>query len=257
MVWTVFIQRKCFYLVALTQSTERTEVLVAFKQRRCFSVSRLIRVEAVWVLIAFKQRRCFSPRAGVCVVEMRGVGRFQTAKVFLLVAKSYRGTRSATGVDRFQTAKVFLLIATSCAVNWVRVLVAFKQRRCFSKKEYSSVRQHRGVGRFQTAKVFLLWTAFHKPTKWGVGRFQTAKVFLQRGWCPCAFRPGVGRFQTAKVFLRASAAQYNMALLGVGRFQTAKVFLHMGSPLTCNHIWCWSLSNSEGVSPVRRKLHNR
>ena len=131
------------------------------------------------VLVAFKQRRCFSPRAGVCVVEMRGVGRFQTAKVFLLVAKSYRGTRSATGVDRFQTAKVFLLIATSCAVNWVRVLVAFKQRRCFSKKEYSSVRQHRGVGRFQTAKVFLRKSSRRcRRTIRGVGRFQTAKVFL-------------------------------------------------------------------------------
>ena len=35
------------------------------------------------VLVAFKQRRCFSERRRVFTPGLRGVGRFQTAKVFL------------------------------------------------------------------------------------------------------------------------------------------------------------------------------
>ena len=37
---------------------------------------------------------------------------------------------------------------------------------------------------------------------------------------------------------------------GVGRFQTAKVFLrNLENQYVKEWKWCWSLSNSEGVSP--------
>ena len=46
-----------------------------------------------------------------------------------------------------------------------------------------------------------------------------------------------------------------MAARGVGRFQTAKVFLHDHQTYNeaADHVRCWSLSNSEGVSPSRQR----
>ena len=60
-------------------------------------------------------------------------------------------------MDCFYTAKVFLLklnIEHDALLN--TVLVAFKQRRCFSRDAGPYIEIRYGVGRFQTAKVFLL-----------------------------------------------------------------------------------------------------
>ena len=154
------------------------------------------------VLVAFKQRRCFSLSVRSAPRNLRGVGRFQTAKVFLRTWMRGGKTRS------------------------VSVLVAFKQRRCFSSRWPGTRKRIKGVGRFQTAKVFLPRVVrFHADIGCGVGRFQTAKVFLpnnakenrdysarcwslsnSEGVSPQHMRSrcqsqGVGRFQTAKVFL--------------------------------------------------------
>ena len=68
----------------------------------------------------------------------RGVGRFQTAKVFLLNAAGHQPANK--GVGRFQTAKVFLLAAERLAVRAaIGVLVAFKQRRCFSPTPHNTL----------------------------------------------------------------------------------------------------------------------
>ena len=60
-------------------------VLVAFKQRRCFSSegASIHSLAGIPVLVAFKQRRCFSSVGEMKTSKMHGVGRFQTAKVFL------------------------------------------------------------------------------------------------------------------------------------------------------------------------------
>ena len=106
----------------------------------------------VWTV--FIQRRCFSRDAGPYIEVRYGVGRFQTAKVFLLTMTLLRSSTArcwslsnsegvspymafaacslARGVGRFQTAKVFLpwMVSQTKLHQWV--LVAFKQRRCFS-----------------------------------------------------------------------------------------------------------------------------
>ena len=142
-VMVAFKQRRCFSLKIRRGTRETIKVLVAFKQRRCFSqmVSRLIRVEAV-VLVAFKQRRCFSQCVSRTGTLSRGVGRFQTAKVFQLESIS-SGVLYGVLVA-FKQRRCFSSGCGSIHRGSERVLVAFKQRRCFSPRCWS----------FQTAKVF-------------------------------------------------------------------------------------------------------
>ena len=47
------------------------------------------------------------------------------------------------------------------------------------------------------------------------------------------------------------AVAANAIETGVGRFQTAKVFLLISGKEQVVQVRCWSLSNSEGVSPQR------
>ena len=141
---------------------EEFKVLVAFKQRRCFSRLRTCKTGKSWCW-SLSNSEGVSPKSTRSSTRWSST-RWSSTRCWSL--SNSEGVSPGNGHSDEQDSGV---------------LVAFKQRRCFSKNPASLHNfLDKGVGRFQTAKVFLP-TAMKScaPPARGVGRFQTAKVFLQ------------------------------------------------------------------------------
>ena len=153
-------------------------------------------------------------------------------------------------MDCFYTAKVFLLklnIEHDALLN--TVLVAFKQRRCFSLRGLPA-RIHQGVGRFQTAKVFL-------PACAGDGfiffkvlvAFKQRRCFSQRGRIRGGYAVRCWSLSNSEgVSPKVGNRWQKINSVVLVAFKQRRCF----SQMAATHAKidrCWSLSNSEGVSP--------